>query len=1557
MRSVTLAAALAALCSSWASAQTESEPLSFLTEKPWSLSQHGPILGAEAANRALSCALAKSPIARMALPKGGQIALTKPEPGADLAIPDNYRSASGKHKLMVSGVGFGALKSIGADNIQDYGSFLVADVDARAVSALKALSSTEPTYVDYQNLIQIGQRLFDTTDAAVKARSRDASESGQRIVQFSGPIKDEWYAALQATGAAIVGYLPSNAYVVAGGAKELERVQRFAREASYVQWQGPVLIEDKLTVGADQHLKSLRPGEPAPGGIYTVQVLRDTPMSVQTRALITTSATGRIINEYDILEYTNILLPLSVASLREIAARPDVVVVESYVSPTKLDERQNMIVAGNITGNGPTPGDYFSLLSTWGFNQAQFTTSNFGVDVSDSGIDNATTTPNHFGLRLAGAIGGTSRVVYNRLEGTANVGSTLQGCDGHGNLNAHIIGGHTGSRTAAPHADAQGFRYGLGVNPFINRIGSSVIFDPSTFTNPNLPNLQSRAYNDQMRLSSNSWGSAANGAYTTTSQTFDALTRDAQPTGSTFANAGNQQMVVLFAAGNSGPGVDTMGAPGTAKNVITVGASENVHPFGAADQCGTTDSGADNLNDIIAFSSRGPTDDGRVKPDIVAPGTHVSGGVFQATHSDAGNGAAAACFDASGVCAGPGASDFWPLGQQFYTASSGTSHSTPAVAGGASLVYQQFLNNPTYLSDRLPAGAQPPSPAMVKAYLTNTTRYMTGVSANDNLYSNNQGMGLMDLGRAFDTTPRIIRDQVAAQAFANTGELRVFTGSVSDASRPFRVSLAWTDAPGATTGNSFSNNLDLTVTIAGQTYRGNVFSGALSVPGGSADIANNLESVFLPAGFPVGTPFLVTVRATNITANGIPNDGAADPTDQDFALVVYNGATASLPVIQGTATIVGGTCPANGTAPDPGETLEVSIALQNIGTANTGNLNVQLLNQSGVTLASGTPVNYGTLVAGGASVARAHGLRVDPALVCGNSFTPIVRMNDGGAVVNQDQSLNTQITGVANIPLAENFDGVVAPALPAGWTASLPLGSGPTWTTTTTLPSDSGTNKIFTPNPATPSDSRINSPSVAIPAGPTASVLVFRHRFLTENRFDGGVLEISIGGGAFADIITSGGTFVAGGYTNTLRTDLGTTNPLAGRSAWTGTQTAFGTVQVTLPLSANGQNIVLRWRFGTDNLVNATGWFVDSIQISSGRTCVLGCQGTTMSINDVSVSEGNSSTTSMTYTVTRSNPLLTQSVSAQTIAGGTATAPIDFTAVGPTTLTFSGAQTTQNFTVSVNGDNDVETDETVFAQLSAITGGVALTDPDGIGTILNDDNAIATTTTITSDAPDPSTAGQPYAVNVTVSSGSVSPTGSVTVSDGTISCGPVALLPGTAPNSTASCNLSSTTVGALTLTATYAPSGSFSGSTDTEPHTVNPAASGGDVSVTLTDAPDPVSAGGQLTYVATLTSNGPGNADNASISLPLPGTTVLVSANAGAGGSCSGNPVVCTWPGATAPSTTRIATIVVTVPASASGTLSATVTAGASNDGNVGNNTAGTTTLISRRRIIPPPGP
>lgn len=102
----------------------------------------------------------------------------------------------------------------------------------------------------------------------------------------------------------------------------------------------------------------------------------------------------------------------------------------------------------------------------------------------------------------------------------------------------------------------------------------------------------------------------------------------------------------------------------------------------------------------------------------------------------------------------------------------------------------------------------------------------------------------------------------------------------------------------------------------------------------------------------------------------------------------------------------------------------------------------------------------------------------------------------------------------------------------------------------------------------------------------------------------------------------------------------------------------------------------------------------------------------------------------------------------------------------------------------------------------------------------------ATTTAIFGDNPDPSVVGQDYTVAVRVS-GATQPTGTVTVSDGvgpgSVSCGPVALIGETATASTASCLLASTTAGNRTLTATYSPTGGFTGSAANEAHQVAPA--------------------------------------------------------------------------------------------------------------------------------------
>lgn len=133
-------------------------------------------------------------------------------------------------------------------------------------------------------------------------------------------------------------------------------------------------------------------------------------------------------------------------------------------------------------------------------------------------------------------------------------------------------------------------------------------------------------------------------------------------------------------------------------------------------------------------------------------------------------------------------------------------------------------------------------------------------------------------------------------------------------------------------------------------------------------------------------------------------------------------------------------------------------------------------------------------------------------------------------------------------------------------------------------------------------------------------------------------------------------------------------------------------------------------------------------------------------------------------------------------------------------------------------------------------------------------------------------------------------------------------------------------------------------STSTDTTTLTPEA---DLAITLTDAPDPVVAGTNLTYVATVTNNGPSDAQAVAVSLPLPPNTTLVSATPGAGGTCVAT--ACTFAGATAPGASRSVTYVVLVAASVAegSSISATATASsATTDPNAANNSASTTTAV-----------
>jgi hypothetical protein len=751
------------------------------------------------------------------------------------------------------------------------------------VVVLPSLADATPTAATLQRYqILLNSATFDTSrpQRQLMLPIQAAAQRQLWLVQFAGPIRMEWYDALAATGVRIVSAVPEYAYLVYGDAQQLRDVGQLATYQPGLHWLGEYRASYRIDPAVQRDHKTL----------VMVQLLADPATNTTTIGLMRVLSTQPLVMT-SALNYLNIIAELPAGAANLVAAQPDVLSIQPYQTPLRHDEVQGQIIAGNSVGNNPIAGDYLGWLQEQGFTQAQFDASGFVVDVADAGIDTGTLQPNHFGLYAGGVLSGSSRVAYSRLVGTPTSGtSTLAGRDGHGTLNAHIIAGYVpggAPYNTFPHADAQGLRYGLGIAPFV-RVGASVIFDNgggNDFTNPDYEDLVALAYADSARIVNNSWGGGSSGFYTADSQRYDALVRDAQPVDAVVASPGNQGMVIVFSAGNGGTRMQSIGMPASAKNVISVGASENVRLIGGQDRCGKVDSDADSLNDIAALSSRGPTADGRFKPDLVAPGVRVSGGVWQGANPGA---LGSSSYNGTGLCIGALSGNFFPVGQEWTSSSSGTSHSAPAVAGAAALLRQYFINQ----------GWQPPSPAMTKALLLNSARYLRGVGAADTLPSMNQGMGLLDLGRAFDSVPRILRDQQLADMLSESGQQRVFLGAIADPTQPLRVTLAWTDAPGPTFAAAYVNNLDMRVEVGGVTYLGNAFLGAYSVANGTSDGRNNVESVFLPAGLAVGTPVRIMVSATNIAGDGVPQFGG--PLDQDFALVASNVRSyrLELPVIQ-----------------------------------------------------------------------------------------------------------------------------------------------------------------------------------------------------------------------------------------------------------------------------------------------------------------------------------------------------------------------------------------------------------------------------------------------------------------------------------------------------------------------------------------------------------------------------------------------------------------------------------------------------------------------------------
>nr|WP_321497866.1 PGF-pre-PGF domain-containing protein [uncultured Methanolobus sp.] len=647
---------------------------------------------------------------------------------------------------------------------------------------------------------------------SVSSFSEDAFD--YYIIQFSGPVREQWKQDIGLTGAELYTYVPNNAFIARMNASSLTQVQSL----DFVKWVG----------------------EYRPSYKYDLEIVTNSDTGPGFASVGTEETQTYHISLFSADEYVKVIESLELSGVEVLGGSGKIIRVqasgdqidaissitgiswiEEYVRPTFDNDEAAEIITTDVIHN------------TYGLNGSGqiVAVADTGIDI---GVDNESM---HADLR--------GRIIA--IFDIAEDGSAADVASGHG---THVSGSVLGNGSLS------GGQY-AGMAPEAQLVmqaladGSDNLYLPSG----GLEELFQQAYNEGARIHTNSWGSDTYGLYTDYSEAVDQFMWD------------HPDMLILFSAGNEGidsdrDGVidsDSIGSPATAKNCLTVGASENnrsslTSTYGIAWPSDYpvspiyVDRIADDITGIAAFSSRGPTDDGRIKPDVVAPGTFIIS-------------------TRSSVASGTG----WGTvsGNSNYLYMGGTSMSTPITAGSAVLVREYYTEVENLSS---------PSASLLKATIINGAcnitpgQYGTGDDQEiDGRPDYSQGWGRVDIENSiYPQSPVVMRyyDHVPL----NYSESWNVSYDILHTSRPLRVTLVWTDYPGSSLVEAqLVNNLDLIVEAPDGTYYGN----------GAPDTVNNVEGVELLE--PVAGTYTIIVNGTNVPQG-----------PQNFSLVLSYGEVSNI---------------------------------------------------------------------------------------------------------------------------------------------------------------------------------------------------------------------------------------------------------------------------------------------------------------------------------------------------------------------------------------------------------------------------------------------------------------------------------------------------------------------------------------------------------------------------------------------------------------------------------------------------------------------------------------
>jgi subtilisin family serine protease len=600
------------------------------------------------------------------------------------------------------------------------------------------------------------------------------------IVQCSGPIYKAWIEELKYNGLDIMGYIPSYALLVHATPAAINEITAH----SYIQWTGAFHPAYKLN-------EALFDGQGT--GRVVIQVFPD-----QSTEQIASSirALGFTIDEIIDHELARTIdATIDLARVDEIARIQGVLYIQPWSEPALANDDCQWVVQTGWRSSVPSNPGARQIWYNGVLGQGTVLSStDTGVRTTHYQFYDAS-----YPINSAGVYPNHRKMVGYKLYGSASFGDVAS----TGYHGTHVNGTIGGNDTTYGSSNYDGMAK-LARLYFVDVCNASGGFTISS----NLTTMYDTIYLGRglgyhILQHSGSW------RWYNSSGTY--LLQDATTDAYAYAN---KDFLNLYAAGNEYSAM-RIGNPGISKNILTVGATQN----------------STSSNQIASFSSRGPTQDNRIKPNIMAPGDNI-----YSAYGGSDNG---------------------------YQSMSGTSMATPASNGAVGLIRQYLL------AGFYPTGLANPGDS-IKYQSAALLRTMAMVSCDPNVGSYtipsfDIGWGRINVDSVCyfdgDTRRLIIVDDTIG---VNTGNAITDSFEVHT-SIPLRISVAWTDTAASSGANpTLVNDLNIQVTAPGGTYyRGNQYSGGQSQSNPGSWDNRNVEECFR-INSPTTGIWTITVTGQNV---------------------------------------------------------------------------------------------------------------------------------------------------------------------------------------------------------------------------------------------------------------------------------------------------------------------------------------------------------------------------------------------------------------------------------------------------------------------------------------------------------------------------------------------------------------------------------------------------------------------------------------------------------------------------------------------------------------------